>query len=91
MLAVMPSAPPPALIVDVGPLIARQQSPLPVILDAADRLVPGQTLRLLVPFEPVPLYDLLERRGLAHHAEQLPNDTWQIDFRPAREDSATGA
>jgi uncharacterized protein (DUF2249 family) len=50
---------------DVRPILAAGGSPLQVILDAADALGPDESLRLIAPFEPMPLYEVLAKRGLA--------------------------
>lgn len=65
---------------DVRPLLARGDEPLAAIMAAADGLTPGQTLRLLAPFRPVPLFRVMERRGYQHHETLLGGSDWQIDF-----------
>ena len=40
----------------------------------------GETLRLLVPFEPIPLYDLAARKGLGHKCQQAPEGHWEVFF-----------
>jgi uncharacterized protein (DUF2249 family) len=48
----------------------------------------GQVLRLLAPFEPVPLYHVLGKRGFAHQRRRLEGDTWEVLFLrmpPARQ------
>lgn len=68
---------------DVRPILARGEEPVAVILAAADTLLPGQTLRLLAPFRPVPLFRVMAKRGFDHHDLQLSGSDWQIDFAPA--------
>lgn len=66
---------------DVRPLLAQGKEPLAAIMQAADALAEGQTLRLLAPFRPVPLFRVMERRGYVHHDRQLDGGAcWQIDF-----------
>lgn len=72
---------PPAFELDVRPLCAARQPPLPAILDAVARLAPGQALRLVAPFEPVPLYQLLARQGFVHEVSTRPDGAWEIVFR----------
>lgn len=51
---------------------------------AARREVPeGGALCIRAIFEPVPLYAVMERQGLAHHTEYLAEDDWQVWFYPA--------
>lgn len=83
-----PPAPPPeafasapvAVTVDARPLIQRGEEPLPTIMTAAVQTPVGQVLRLLAPFEPVPLYDVLGKRGFAHQRRRLEGDTWEVLF-----------
>ena len=72
---------PPPLEVDVRPICAARGAPLPHILDAVGRLAPGQALRLLAPFEPAPLYQLLGRQGFSHDVMMRDDGTWEILFR----------
>ncbi|HEY0966110.1 MAG TPA: DUF2249 domain-containing protein [Opitutaceae bacterium] len=77
------SDPRTVLELDVRPLVAAQQPPMAAILDAVGRLAPGQTFRLIAPFEPVPLYQLLASHGLTPSARLRDDGAWEITFRPA--------
>ncbi len=72
---------PAFLDLDVRPLLEAKQPPLNAILDAASRLAPGQALRVITPFEPVPLYNLLGKQGFAHEASRTDEGAWTIIFR----------
>ena len=74
---------PTFLELDVRPLIAGGRPPLPVILDAVNRLEAGQSLRLIAPFEPAPLYALLRQRGLIAEPQARADGAWEITFRPS--------
>lgn len=75
---------------DVRPLLARGEEPFHAITAAAGRVPPGAALRLRVPFEPLPLYDVLGRRGFSHTARQLGADDWEVLFvRGAAEPAAS--
>lgn len=65
---------------DVRPILARGEEPLGPIMAAADALAEGQTLRLLAPFRPVPLFRVMARRGYVHRESRLDGSDWQIDF-----------
>jgi len=52
---------------------------------AAAQVRPGQTLGLLAPFEPVPLYAKLEQQGFTHRSRELPDGTWEVEFTRVRE------
>lgn len=73
----------PSLDLDVRPLFAAGQPPLAPILNAVNRLAPGQALRLIAPIEPLPLYDLLRQRGLTPEPRHRDDGAWEILFRPA--------
>ena len=78
----------PMFELDVCPLFAAGRPPLPAILNAVNRLQPGQMLRLIAPFQPVPLYQLLRERGFTPEARERDDGTWEILFRP---DTTAGA
>lgn len=69
------------LVVDTRPIFHRGESPCVEIDDAVSALKPGQTLVLLVPFEPVPLYMKLGAQGFAHTTSQEEDGTWRVEFR----------
>ena len=70
----------PPVELDVRPFFENQRPPLPAILEAVNRLQPGQPFRLIAPFEPKPLYDLLGQRGYQAEAKQRPDEAWEILF-----------
>lgn len=73
---------PPPRELDVRPLIAAGRPPLQPILAAVGELQPGQALRLIAPFEPQPLYQLLRQRGYSAKPLSQPDGTWEILFEP---------
>jgi len=73
---------PPPLELDVRPLLAAGRPPMAAILNAVNRLAPGQALRLIAPMEPLPLYDLLAQRGYTPEPVQRADGAWEILFRP---------
>jgi uncharacterized protein (DUF2249 family) len=74
--------------VDVREDIRRGEEPFGRIIAAAKTLAPAEALVVRAPFEPVPLYDVLGRRGLAHWTEQRAPDDWRVWFH---RDAATPA
>jgi uncharacterized protein (DUF2249 family) len=82
---------------DVRADIARGDEPFARIMAAVKALARGDALVLRVPFEPVPLYDVLGRRGLAHWTERVAADDWTVWFwheegaAPRAEARAAGA
>ncbi len=72
-----------SLELDVRPLVAAGRPPLPAILDPVNRLEPGQSLRLIAPFEPTPLYAVLRQRGFTADPQPRADGSWEITFRPS--------
>lgn len=68
---------------DVRPLLASGQEPFAAVMQAAEALGPGQTLRLIAPFRPVPLMSVLRNRGFTMAETALDGALWQVDFQPA--------
>ena len=58
-------------------------SPCQKIKGALSRVTPEESLRLLVPFEPVPLFELAAAQGLTHSANCSPEGDWEILFTTA--------
>ncbi|MBX6365098.1 MAG: DUF2249 domain-containing protein [Gemmatimonadetes bacterium] len=77
---------PPDLIVDldVRPELRRGEEPFSKIMAARRALPEGAVLRLRATFEPVPLYAVLGKQGLAHWTERLADDDWRVWFYPER-------
>ena len=71
---------PIAIELDVRPLLQRGEEPFAAIMQAATRVPDGQILRLRAPFNPLPLYDVLARRGFTGYARQLGPDDWEVSF-----------
>lgn len=65
---------------DVRPDIQRGQEPFARIMGVVQTLADDQVLVLRAPFEPVPLYRVLGRRGLAHWTERHAPDDWTVHF-----------
>lgn len=71
----------PAVRLDVRPVLASGGEPFEQIMSAAGRLPPGGTLELTAPFEPVPLYPVMRRRGFTGRAEVRGPAEWVVTFR----------
>ena len=65
---------------DVREEIRQGKEPFPMIMDAVHSLRPDQVFVLRAPFEPVPLYNVLGKRGFLHWAESCGTDDWTIWF-----------
>ena len=51
------------------------------ILEVAESLREGDTLRIIAPFEPAPLYELLSAKGFGHETKTLGDGDWEVRFR----------
>ncbi|MGV6876340.1 DUF2249 domain-containing protein [Pseudochelatococcus sp. B33] len=80
----MPSAPtePATRDLDVRPLMRAGQEPFSTIMAATDALAPGERLRLIAPFRPVPLFQVMTNRGFAAADRALPGGDWEVIFTP---------
>lgn len=65
---------------DVRPLLERGEEPFKVIMAAVARVPDGGALRLRTTFEPVPLYEVLARRGFSHSSQAVAADDWEVVF-----------
>lgn len=65
---------------DVREDIRRGQEPFARIMATVKALGPEQVLVLRAPFEPVPLFAALGKRGFANWAEQSAPDDWTVWF-----------
>lgn len=70
------------LTLDVREELRRGGEPLSRILQAVSSLAPGQALRLLATFEPLPLYAVLGRKGFGHQAVRRGEGDWEVLFSP---------
>ena len=56
------------------------KSPCDKVKAALGKVDASQSLRLLVPFEPVPLFDLAAKRGLSRSSTQISEGHWEVRF-----------
>jgi len=65
---------------DVREGLRRGEEPFARIMTAVKALAPDHVLVLRAPFEPVPLYEVLGKRGFAHWTERHAPDDWSVCF-----------
>jgi uncharacterized protein (DUF2249 family) len=65
---------------DVRPDFRTGQHPFHKIQDALSRTAEGETLRLIAPFEPVPLYRVATSQGFGHQSNQTSGGDWEVMF-----------
>jgi uncharacterized protein (DUF2249 family) len=70
----------PITTLDVRPDFRSGQHPCDKIQNALGSVRAGETLRLLVPFEPVPLFDVAASKGLGHKSTQISDGDWEVIF-----------
>lgn len=75
--------------IDVREDLRKGHEPFSRIMAARRDVPPGGALRVRAIFEPVPLYAVMEKQGLAHYTEQLGPEDWSVWFYPADEDAAS--
>lgn len=68
---------------DVRPLLESGQSPLGVILESVQQLGEKESLLVVAPFEPHPLYMMLAEYGYGHESRVLDDGSWEILFSPS--------
>ena len=56
-------------VLDTRPIFVRGNTPCKTIDDAIASLIPGHSLVLIVPFEPLPLYAKLNNQGFSRKSE----------------------
>lgn len=78
---------PEPLMLDVRPHISRGEEPFATIMAATDRLLPGQMLRLIAPFRPVPLFNVMANRGYSARDHRMPDGAWEVIFEPLDTDA----
>jgi len=76
------------LTLDVRESLRNGGEPLPLIMKTVGQLAPGQSLRLLATFEPLPLYAVLKKKGFTHSATPIGEGDWEVLFAPDRETDA---
>jgi uncharacterized protein (DUF2249 family) len=89
-LARRPDEPKPAALAGIPPArhvhldvradIRSGGEPFAKIMAAVKALQPDQALELCTPFEPLPLYRVLGKQGLAHWAQAKAADEWSVWF-----------
>lgn len=57
--------------------------PFGPITDALAELDEDETLLLVNSFEPVPLYQVLEQRGMTHETTEVAADEWHVEITHA--------
>lgn len=70
------------LTVDVRDILRSGGEPFGEIMAALGRLAPGQGLRLVATFKPVPLFAVMAKRGYDHAEREIGGGDWEVVFTP---------
>lgn len=65
---------------DVRPIIASGKDPLTIISEKIKTIIPGQALKIINTFEPVPLMLLLKKQGFAVYADVINDNLVETYF-----------
>lgn len=57
--------------------------PFDDIMAALEELETGHRLRLIAPFEPKPLYEVLDDRGFTHESREREDGVWHVHIEHA--------
>lgn len=68
---------------DVRPTLIAGGEPFGEIMAAIDKLSPGQGLRLVASFKPVPLFAVLGNKGFDHSEREIGDGDWEVLFTPS--------
>ncbi len=68
---------------DVRDILKAGGEPFSAIMQAVDALQPGQGLRLLATFKPVPLFGVMAQRGFGHAEQPIGGGDWEVTFTPS--------
>lgn len=69
-----------ATTLDVRPTLEQGGEPFIEIMESAATITPGESLVIIAPFEPAPLYGALGARGFAHATYRRADDEWVVRF-----------
>lgn len=65
---------------DVRPILAAGGEPFGKIMSVVASLKPGEGLRLLAPFRPIPLFQALGSKGFSHRDREIGGGDWEVLF-----------
>lgn len=69
--------------VDVRETLKSGGEPFSDIMKAVAALKPGQGVKLLAIFKPVPLFSVMASKGFSHSEREIGGGDWEVVFTPA--------
>lgn len=76
------------LTLDVREVLNAGGEPFEEIMRAVASLAPGQGLRLLATFKPVPLFGVMSQQGYSHTEHEIGGGDWEVVFMQTGESVA---
>ncbi len=76
---------------DVREILKAGGEPFSEIMQAIEALPPGQGLRLLATFKPIPLFGVMAQRGFGHREQEIGGGDWEVIFTPSAPGKAAEA
>lgn len=67
---------------DVRAILRDGGEPFPLIMQTVAGLQSGQSLRLIANFRPVPLFQVMQKKGFSYAAREISNGDWEVIFSP---------
>ena len=55
-------------------------------MKVVEKVSPEETLELVAPMEPIPLYCVMETKGFKHETRRVDDGSWHVTFRRVVED-----
>lgn len=77
--------------VDVREDLAKGREPFGRIMHAVERLEDDESLLLIAPFQPAPLFSLMAAEGFSHQTRETASGDWEVLFSRTRETKLTSA
>ena len=76
---------------DVREDLAKGREPLGRIMHAVERLEDDESLLLIAPFQPAPLFSVMAAEGFSHRSRETASGDWEVLFSRTRETKLTSA
>ena len=75
---------------DVREDVLQGREPFSKIMNLASRLGPNEKFLLIAPFEPLPLFSVLDRQGFDQASKKLQSGDWEVLFTRRNVESSPG-
>lgn len=65
---------------DVRPVISSGSDPLKMIMEEVKKIKPGQALKIVNSFQPIPLISMLQKKGFETYCDQVSDNVFETFF-----------